>query len=38
MRMVRHCDEDERELDGAVFWETMYPKLLEEFEDQVRRK
>ena len=34
---VRHCDQDERNHDGAVHWDTMYTKLLREFQDQVGR-
>ena len=28
MRLVRHYDQDEREISGAVHWNTMGPKLL----------
>ena len=30
-RLVRHRDPDERDNDGAVHWDTMYPKLLKAF-------
>ena len=31
MRLERHYDQDEREIDGAVRWNTMSPKLLRAF-------
>ena len=31
MRLVRHGDQDERDNDGAVHWDTMFPKLLKAF-------
>ena len=31
IRMVRHRDQDERDHDGAVRWDTMIPKLLKAF-------
>ena len=31
MRLVRHDDQDEREIDGAVRWNTIRPKLLRAF-------
>ena len=37
MRLVRHYDQDEREIDGAVHWSRMSPKLLRAFGDQVAR-
>ena len=33
MRMMRHRDQDERDNDGAVHWDTMIPKLLRAFGD-----
>ena len=38
MTIVRHRDQDERENDGAVHWNTMSPKLLTAFEDQGGRE
>ena len=38
MRLVRRYDQDERETDGAVHWNTMSPKLLKAFEDKGARK
>ena len=32
MRLVRHYDQDERETDGAVHWNSMGPKLRKAFE------
>ena len=31
IRMVRHRDQNERDHDGAVRWDTMIPKLLKQF-------
>ena len=38
IRLVRHKDQEERETDGAVHWNTMSPKLLKAFEDKGARK
>ena len=38
MRLVRHRDQDERENDGAVLWDTMIPKLLKTFGDRGARE
>ena len=32
MRLARHCDQDEREADGAVHWKSMGPKLRKAFQ------
>ena len=32
MRMVCHCDQDDRKPDGAVLWNSMGPKLLKAFQ------
>ena len=37
MRLVRHYDEEERESDGAVHWDTIHPKLLRAFGHQGAR-
>ena len=37
-KMVRHHDQDERDHDGAVHWNTMYPVLLRKFGDQIGRR
>ena len=38
MRMVRHHDQDERERDGAVRWDTFYPPQWKEFEGKIGRR
>ena len=37
MRLVRRYDQDEREIDGAVRWNSMVPKLRAESISEVRR-
>ena len=37
IRLVRHYDEEERETDGAVHWDTINPKLLRAFGHQGAR-
>ena len=37
MRLVRHDDQDEREVDGAVHWNTISPKLMRAFGDKGAR-
>ena len=37
MRLVRHYDHEERETDGAVHWDSSYPKCLRAFEYQGAR-
>ena len=37
-RMVRHCDQDERGLDGAVHWNTICPLLEKAFERKLGRR
>ena len=37
VRLVRHYDQEERETDGAVHWDTMNPKLLRAFGHQGTR-
>ena len=34
MRLLRHNDQDERDIDGAVHWNTMSPKFLRAFGHQ----
>ena len=36
--MVRHHDQDERERDGAVRWDTIYPIQWKEFEEKIGRR
>ena len=36
--MVRHHDQDERERDGAVRWDTFYPIQRTEFEEKTGRR
>ena len=38
MRLVRHYDQDERETDGAVHWNSMVPKLRKAFQKSGGRK
>ena len=38
LRLVRHCDQDERETDGAVHWNSMVPKLRKAFRKSGGRK
>ena len=38
MRLVRHCDQDERETDGAVHWNSPVPKLQGAFEKSGERR
>ena len=38
MRLVRHYDQDERETDGAVHWNSMGPKLRKAFHKAGGRK
>ena len=33
--MVRHLDQDEREEDGAVHWDTTLPTLKRKFQNQL---
>ena len=35
MRCVRHYDQEERETDGAVHWDTIKPKLLDIKEHEI---
>ena len=37
-RMARHCDQDERGLDGAVPWDTIWPLLKKAFERKLGHK
>ena len=37
-RKVRHHDQDERERDGAVRWDTMYPIPWKEFQGKIGRR
>ena len=36
-RLVRHYDQEERQSDAAVHWDTMRPKLLKAFAKQGAR-
>ena len=38
MRLVRHYDQDERETDGAVHWNSMGPKTAESISEGWRAK
>ena len=38
MRLVRHYDQDERDSDGAVHWNSIVPKLLAAFGNRGARK
>ena len=38
MRLVRHYDQDERETDGAVHWNSVVPKLQKAFQKSRGRK
>ena len=38
MRLMRHCDQEDRETDGAVHWNTKKPKLQRAFGDKGARK
>ena len=37
-RTVRHHDQDERDHDGAVHWDTIYPVLQRNIEDKIGRR
>ena len=37
-RMVRHHDQDERDHDGTVHWDTIYPVQQRNFEDKIGRR
>ena len=38
MRVVRHCDQEERKTDGANHWNTVNPELLRAYGDKGARK
>ena len=37
MKMLRHCDQEERESDGYEHWDSVHVKLFEKFDSKMRQ-